>query len=214
MAGSMLITRPENDDATIYLSKWSENIIKEAKNKGLKVIDLWRNKANRERVIGILGKVNPRFVMFNGHGSENCVRGHNMEIIIEEGDGKEFDSKIIFSRSCKSAKILGQTTITEGAIAYLGYKEDFWFKYNPKKVFRPLEDKTAELFLEPSNYLGIALLKGHTTGLSNNKSKGHFRKNMEKLLIEGPLAEDYDCIRYLYWDMIHQVCLGNQDAVL
>ena len=214
MTDSILITRPENDEATVYLSKWSENIIKEAKSKRLKVIDLRRNKANRKRIIGILGKVNPRFVMFNGHGSENCVRGHNMEIIIGVGDEEVLDSKIIFSRACKSAKILGQTAIARGTIAYLGYEEDFWFRYNPQKVFRPLEDKTAELFLEPSNHLGIAWLKGHTTGLSNNKSKEHFRKNIEKLLIEGRLAEDYDCIRYLYWDMIHQVCLGNQNAVV
>jgi len=212
MGSSLLITRPENDFTTRYLSKWSEEIIKEARSKGINVIDLWRDKANRDRVIGTLEKTNPRIVFLNGHGSDKFVTGHDNEIILQEGDGRAVSSKIIFARSCKSAKILGKIAITEGATTYLGYDEDFWFKYNVTKTRRPLEDKTAALFLEPSNYLVIYLLKGHSTGLANNKSKNLFKKNIERLLIEGPSAEDYDSIRCLYWDMTHQVCLGEQDA--
>ena len=143
MGSTLLITRPEHDVTTHYLSKWSEKIIKEAKNKGKSAIDL-----------------------------------------------------------------------SQGATAYLGYKEDFWFRYNVMKISRPLEDQTAALFLEPSNYLVIALLKGHPTGYANNKSKALFRQNIEKLLIEGPSAEDYNAIRYLYWDMLNQVCLGDKEATV
>lgn len=212
MGSLLLITRPEHDVTTRYLSKWSEKIIKEARNKGKSVIDLFRGKANRNRLISTLEKRNPGLVVLNGHGSENYVRGHNNEIILRGGDKKALNSKIIFARSCKSAKTLGQNAITRGAIAYLGYKEDFWFRYNITKISRPLEDKTAALFLGPSNHLVVSLLKDHPTGYANNKSKALFRKNIEKLLIEGPLVEDYDTIRYLYWDMINQVCLGREDA--
>jgi len=212
MGSTLLITRPEHDVTTRYLSKWSEKIIQEAKRKEKNIIDLFRSKANRNRIISTLGKRGPELVVLNGHGSEDCVMGHNNEIILRSGDREAFNSKIIFARSCKSARRLGQNAVNQGVTAYLGYKEDFWFKYNITKISRPLEDKTATLFLEPSNYLAIALLKGHPTGYANNKSKMLFRKNIEKLLIEGPLAEDYNTIRYLYWDMIHQVCLGSEDA--
>jgi len=212
MAQTLLITRPEHDPATLYLSKWSEVIIDEAHRKSAKVIDLRREKANRKRVIGILEKRDPKLVVLNGHGGESFVGGHDNEAILKEGDAKAVESKIFFARSCKSAKNLGLNAVNNGAIAYLGYKEDFWLFYSEDKIFKPLEDKTAELFLGPSNYVPIALLKGHTAGQSNNRSKTLFRKNIEKLIIEGPATDDYYTIRYLLWDMTHQVCIGDQNA--
>lgn len=208
----LLITRPEYDITTRYLSRWSEKIIKKAESKGINVIDLWRGKANRKRVIGILEKRNPRLVFLNGHGKDNCVTGHNNEIILKDNDKKAVNSKVIFARSCRSAKVLGKKTIAQGAVAFLGYKEDFWLSYSIAKTSQPLKDKTAALFLEPSNYIIIALLKGHSTGYANKKAKEFFRRNIKKLLIEGPSTDDYFAIRGLYWDMIHQVCLGSKDA--
>lgn len=78
---SLLITRPEHDITTRYLSKWSKKIIKEASKKGINIIDLWRGKANRKRVIGILEKRNPNGVFLNGHGSDKFVAGHDLVII-------------------------------------------------------------------------------------------------------------------------------------
>jgi len=213
MEKSMLITRPEHDPATYYLSKWSEKIINKAKEKSVKVIDLHRDKANRKRVIGTLEKVGPRLIILNGHGSDISVQGHDNEIILDKGDREAIKDKIIYARSCRSAKSLGENSILQGAVVYLGYKEDFILFFNPINLRKPLEDKTAELFLEPSNYIPISLLKGHTAGEANNKSKGLFRKNIEKLIIEGPSSDDYYAIRYLLWDMIHQVCLGDENAI-
>lgn len=213
MEKSLLITRPEHDYTTCYLSKWSEEIIKEGEKKGINVIDLYREKANRNRVVGILEKRSPKLVILNGHGSEDCVKGHNNEVILGADDGKAVKNKIIYARSCKSAKILGQKAIVHGAQAYLGYNEDFMFMYSPDKVFRPLEDEAAALFLEPSNRLPISLLKNHTAEEANDKSKALFRKNIENLLVEGFSSEHYSAIGFLYWDMINQVCLGNEKAI-
>lgn len=212
MGKSLLITRPEHDETTLYLSKWSEKIIKEAKRKGINVIDLYRDKAIRNRVVGTLEKASPKLVILNGHGSEDCVMGHNNDVILKYDDEKAVKSKIIYARSCKSAKILGQKSIVHGAQTYLGYKEDFMFMYSPDKVFNPLEDEVAALFLEPSSHLPISLLKNYTAGEANNNSKELFRKNIEKLLVEGPSSKHYSAIGFLYWDMIHQVCLGDKEA--
>ncbi len=214
MAKTLLITRPEHDCATIYLSKWSKEIIQKAKKKGLCVIDLHRDKANRDRVVGTLEKTNPKLVVLNGHGSENSVKGHKDEVILKIDDKKAIKDKIIYARSCKSAKKLGQKIITNGARAYLGYTEDFIFTYSVNKTSKPLEDKEAALFLEPSNRIPLSLLKNHTAGEANEQSKGLFKKNIEKLLVEGPSSEHYSAISYLYWDMINQVCLGDKEAVL
>jgi len=213
MAGRLLITRPEHDPAMRFLSSWSLEIIDEAKRKSIEVIDLKRNKAERKKVLGILEKIPIKLAVFNGHGNEDSVTGHDDKIILKKGDKKAVESKIIFARSCQSAKFLGPSAVQDGAIAYLGYKGDFWFIYTQSKLSRPLEDKTAELFLKPSNYVAISLLKGHTTSEANRRSKNLFRKNIESLLVKGDL-ENRDTLTMLYWDMINQVCVGDSSAVL
>ena len=79
-------------------------------------------------------------------------------------------------------------------------------------VSKPLEDKTAELFLKPSNHIPLSLLKGYAAGAANNRSKELFRRNIQRLMIEGPASGDYYTLRYLVWDMNHQVCLGDEKA--
>ena len=213
MGRKLLITRPEHDAGTNYLSKWSKKIIDLAVDRGIKVIDLHREKASRNRVIGTLEKTGTKLVILNGHGSDNSVHGHNNEVILKEDDSKAVKDKIIFARSCRSAKSLGKNSIAQGALAYLGYEEDFIMLSDETSAGKPLEDKTAELFLEPSNYIPVSLVKGHTAGDANNRSKTLFKKNIERLVIEGPSSDNYTAIRYLLWDMDNQVCLGNENAI-
>ncbi len=212
LKGPLIITRPEHDFATRYLSRWSEHIIEEAKSKHAKVIDLHREKAARKRIVGILKKEKTALVVLNGHGDRDKVAGHQDEVILESTDDAAFQSKIIFARACRSAKTLAELAVKRGALAYLGYKEDFWLMCDQSKVSRPLEDKTAALFLEPSNHVPIALLKGHTAGDANNRSKNLFRKNIERLLLQGPSADNYGATRLLYWNMINQVCVGDENT--
>lgn len=214
MDKTVLITRPEYDAPTLYLSKWSEKIIDEANAKGVRVIDLHRDKANKKRVVGTLEKTSTKLVIFNGHGSDTAVYGQDNEIILETLDTKAVKDKIIYARACRAASILGNNSIASGAISFLGYTEDFIFFRTRNSESQPLKDKTAEQFLEPSNYIPISLLKGRTTSEANSRSKNFFRKNIEKLIVAGPTYSDYQTIRGLLWDMRNQVCLGNQNASL
>lgn len=198
MGRSLLITRPEHDPANKYLSIWSERIKEEAALKGFKVIDLFRDKAVRNRFIGILKKVKPCLVVINGHGSDSIVCGHNNETILTSSDKDVVGGKVIFARSCRSAKSLGQVLVKGGLISYLGYQNDFWLVTNPDNIYRPLEDRVASLFLEPSNSVVIYLLKGYQTGMANEKSKELFRKNIEKLVIQGPQSDNYYAVKFLY----------------
>lgn len=209
----LLITRPEHDPTTRYLSRWSKEIIDLANKKGVRVIDLYREKVTRKRTTGILKKSNPDLVILNGHGDDNKIAGHNNEVILDTDNQGVLKSKIVFSRSCKSARVFGPRSISGGALVFIGYDESFIFRYNERCISRPQDDKTAELFLKPSNYVAICLLKGHSAGTANRKSKFLFRKIIEKLLVEGSSQEDYENIRYLFWNMKHQVCLGNENAV-
>ncbi len=45
---TLLLTRPEHDDTTYYLSCWCKEAISFAENKNIKVLDLNREKANKK----------------------------------------------------------------------------------------------------------------------------------------------------------------------
>ena len=51
---SFLITRPEHDDATFFLSEYSKELIKFAKRKGFDVINCQGNKVTKQNVTQIM----------------------------------------------------------------------------------------------------------------------------------------------------------------
>lgn len=210
MSKSFLITRPEHDDTTHYLSNWSKQILRLADNKGIKFFDLHKIRANLKEVQGIISKKNPELIIFNGHGNTNLITGHNSEILIKLGKNENLlNSRIIYAISCKSAKELGPKC---KAKAFIGYDDDFVFVYEPNNITHPLEDKTAGLFLKPSNELMSSLIKGNSAGEAYMRSQKLLRENFNKLLTSEASAESAGLARYVLWDMRHQVCIGDKEA--
>lgn len=206
-----LITRPNYDIATHYLFAWSGIIIKLAREKNIQVLDLRKEKANKKELESRLNKMKPGLVIFNGHGSADSIAGHDDKILIKAGDNEFLlKSKIIYAISCRSADKLGPKSIRSGAFAYIGYVQDFIFCSDNHKIARPLTDKIAKWFLEPSNQVAISLLKANTAGKSSLNSKKFFARNIQKLLSSKNLPEFTQYAKYLWWDMKHQVCLGNK----
>lgn len=149
---SLLITRPFYENPTNYLYHWSSPLIDFAKAKGFKVVDLAGEKAVRNELEGRLKKVKPDLVVLNGHGSENEIYGQDGEVLLVMGENEILlADKIVFARSCLSAKVFGKSCINKGTRTYIGYSEDFIFISENAYITKPLMDKTAALFLEPSN---------------------------------------------------------------
>lgn len=215
MNQSLLITRPNYDPTTIYLYYWSKSVIDLAKIKGFQIVDLSGDKANKQDFLGRLRKAKPAFLFFNGHGSETTILGQNEEVLISVNDKMDIkNNTIIYSRSCSSAKILGSSCVSNGVKSFIGYTEPFIFAFSRNSITRVLEDKTAALFLEPSNKVATTLIKGHSASEANNRSKITFKRNIKKLLTSETSKENTSTIRFLLWDMKYQVCLGDQNAVL
>lgn len=213
MSKKILITRPEHDDTTYYLSHWSKKSLQLAQVKGVNVLDLHRERANSEEVVGMLKKQEPKLVVFNGHGNDDVVTGHKDEPLIEGGKNEGLlKGKVTYAISCRSAKKLGRKVIKSGGNAYIGYEDDFIFFYDPHMVSRPLKDETAELFLKPATEIVTFLLKGTEAGECSKRSKESFKKNMNKLLSSEATKEDVSMARYLWWNTRNQVCLGNEDS--
>ncbi len=211
---TLLITRPDYEITTRYLSRWSKYVIDESNIKKLTLIDQADDKAKRDRFLGTLRKkADSMFVFINGHGNENEIVGQE-EVIISTEEASALSGKIVYARACDSISGLGQKAITDGATAYIGYDIAFTFYIENDKVSRPLEDETAELFLEPSNYVAICIIKGHPVGEANLRSQYKFLNNIKKIMLEGPSSPYFYTVSDLYANMSHQVCLGDGTAKL
>lgn len=210
----MLITRPNHDITTNYLYYWSIVLIKYAKEIGQSVVDLKGKRANEKEFVSVIKKVKPNFIVLNGHGNEETVTGYDNKPLVNLDNANILKEKIVYARSCQSAKKLGVKSIKKGCRSYIGYDEDFVFVTGEDRLTRPLHDKTAKLFLEPSNKVVTYLLKSHSSSVANQKSKELYKKSIQKFMLSSALKEEKELTPYLIWDYNHQVCLGDQNAKL
>ncbi len=208
---TFLITRPEHDDTTYYLSNWSKEAIKIAESHGARILDLQGEKANKKEFESKIRKFSPELIMLNGHGNADLVTGHQNQILVKAGVNEDMlKSGIVYALSCKSAKILGPKSIQAGALNYTGYEDDFIFVYEPELFSRPLLDKTAGLFLEHSNIFIEALIKGNRTGEAFKRAKNAIRKNFNKAI--STLEQDPTTARFLWWNMKNFASHGNMNV--
>ena len=213
MNKTLLVTRPKYDDTTHYLFHWASVVLDQAREKGFKVLDLNKKRANRKDFLSVLRKQTPSLVFLNGHGNADSITGHDGESLIDaNGDMNLLEKKIIYALSCQSAQGLGQAAINNRAEAYIGYDEDFIFFYDPTKISEPLKDKVAALFFEPSNQIISPLLKGRSVGEAHIRSKSEFIRSIHEVLTNE--SSDTSLAPYLLWDLRHQVSLGNQEATI
>ncbi len=194
----ILITRPNHDVTTNYLYFWSQLIIDQAKKTNKQITDLSKKRANPKEFTSVILKTQPSFVVLNGHGNERSVTGYDDEVLVESGKNEHLlAKKIVYARSCQSAKILGATSIKAGCLTYIGYDDDFVFFIEDNFLSRPLKDKTAQKFLEPSNYVISMLLKGHSTKESNRRSKDMYKKTIQNLTTSAASKEESELAPYL-----------------
>jgi hypothetical protein len=200
MSATFLITLPNHDDTTHYLSAWGKEVIKIAKETGLKVLDLSGERANRKEFENKVKNLSPKLVMLNGHGDDNLVTGYKNEPLVKAGDNEGLlKEKIVYALSCRSAKVLGPESIKSGALNYTGYEDDFIFMYEPELFSRPHLDKTAGLFLDPSNTFIESLIKGNNVKESFKRSRNAIIKNFNKSVSTS--ETDPSIARFLWWNL-------------
>ena len=154
-------------------------------------------------------------IVFNGHGTENSIKGYKDEVIVAtELNENLLKGRIVYARSCNAASSLGKSaTIGTTNGCFIGYIVPFKFWANSLYAHSPLKDNLARIFLEPSNLIPIALIKGHTTKEASQSSKRQILKNIKKILRNKNnessfIAED------LWNNYVGQVLLGNASATL
>jgi len=213
MNNSLLVTRPNHDSATNYLYHWTEPVIDEAKRKHIPLYDLKEDKATKKIFLSYLQSKRPGFLFLNGHGDAQTVTGQNYDVLLDKTVNKDFIfDTIIYARSCDSGKILGNTLVQHGVSAFIGYTRKFIVGTTRSNITKPLNDPLAKLFLEPSNLIPTTILKGHTAGVADRRSKQEMLKNFQKMISSAGSFEERYAARWLWSDIRSQVVIGDQNA--
>jgi len=211
---NFLITCPDHDDATYFVSEYSIELIKFAKEKGFNVINCYEKNATKARVKNFIETKNPEFIMFNGHGNDDIITGQVFEPIIRLEDSDLIKDRIVYARVCHTARTLGKKCAETGTGAYIGFTDRFriWISNNYSHL--PLEDPYAQLIIPPSNVIAKSLLKGNTVEEATNHGKDAYRKNIELLEKSDSKKELRFLLPVLYWNRAKLLAQGNTNATL
>ncbi|MEM0473333.1 MAG: hypothetical protein QXF88_01270 [Candidatus Aenigmatarchaeota archaeon] len=207
----LLITRPEYDIETYYLSSWSNVIINEAIKNGIKVFDLKGKKANKKILLSFLSKHEPNFVVMNGHGDETHIYGNNdVPIVSENSDEEYFENKIVYTVACDAAKSLGESITKRGNNCFIGYKEKFMFHIDSTSPFNePMKDRIAASFFIPTNKIPMSIIRGYTTKESVEMAIDEFKKEIRKWRMSKDIEAPF-ILTALFWDLTFLVHLGKE----
>ena len=213
MSKSMLITLPNFDETTSYVSAWSEEIINIAKRNGTDVIPIRGNGVTKSHVTGDIGSKNPSFIAFNGHGSETVIAGQNNEHLITLGDNDRLlDSRIVHALACSSASELGKKC---KAKAFIGYDGIFWLYMDGNSVSRPLSDTKAKPILESALEAPRQIAKGESAGNAYAKSQETYQRFIDHMTLSSSehTAEELQVILpFLHSNKGCQVFFGDKEA--
>jgi hypothetical protein len=214
MKKRMLVTRPEYDLTTQYLSSYAGLNIKFAKDNGILVTDMTYGNISKNNFNNIVKNTNPKLLFLNGHGEENYVIGDKNEIILKEGDNHNIlKGKITYARTCWCGVSLGKKCEEyKTDSCFIGYNLPFRFLIDENWSSNPLKDKLASLYLIPSNELVKFIIKGNKTGEAHEKSKRLMIENMNKIISQNePWA--LGMLKVLWTNYDGQVIYGNKELV-
>ena len=209
----LLVTRPQHDVTTRYISAWAGEIIDRAEQKGIDVIDLSKEKACRKEFESRIKKLSPNAIFLNGHGSESSVCGHDNEVLVEAGKNHQLlQSTITYAVSCDSGKELGEKVAKAPSTTYIGYKDEFIFIADQRYVTRPLDDPKARPFMESSNQVMVSILKGNTAQSASERTRNTFHDFSTKLSSSSADQDAVQSAQFLWWNMRNLVCLGDGEG--
>ena len=208
MHNPILVTRPKHDLVTRYLCAWCEEFVNEVRSKGIDVYDLEGTKATKSKFENYIKAHNPSFLFLNGHGDSATITGHDNKTLVDSNTTLS-SATVLYARSCDAGQILGPHLVKKGLCAFIGYKRKFILGYIPDKIWSPLKDPIAQLFLESSNLVPSTLVKGHTVEEAHVRSRTQMYSNFRKMVSSAATYEERYAARWLWSNLNNQVFFGN-----
>ena len=207
MPTNALVTiRPDYELVTRYGAAWQTPIISSASGAGLNVTDLYADNATRTNFEQAIATNDPILVNIMGHGSYDLIACQNNETLLQSGVNDDIlAGRVVYNLSCQSGRGLGASAFSKGAIAFLGYSEDFWICYTGGEhpdggMSNPLADELARGFFESHNIAPISYIQGSTipASYSASQSKSNYWINVWEQI-------DSQVAALLVWNRDYQI---------
>ncbi|MCK4327504.1 MAG: hypothetical protein KAW41_03435 [Candidatus Diapherotrites archaeon] len=213
---TMLVTRPNHDHTVHFLKSWNNRVITEGRKHGFKVIDLVGDRANKEKVDQVIQKRDPRFIVFNGHGSPSQITGQRGEVLVDSKTlGSELKSRVISALACDSGRELGPKSVKKGADGFIGYEDEFVFLSDHNYESRPEQDPLVKPFRDSAIKPVISLIKGNTLEEAYNSSQDRYRDWIRYYWANASANPNAPHIlEVLLWDMAIQTHFGAPNTKL
>ena len=215
MNNILLVTRPKYDDGTEYLSYYASLILKESEKLNVKTKDFEGKNVTSKNIKKFVTKKDPKLLFINGHGNKDFLEGDKGKILFSINKGIELlKDRIVYARACHAGISFGKKMVEKNNGCFIGYNNPFSFWISGERSATPAKDEIAKLFLEPSNEIINLLIKGNTTGNSNEKSKKMMIENMNKVLKMEEKKEPgaMSWLEILWNNYEGQVLHGNEGA--
>lgn len=212
----ILITNPAHDDITEYLYIWSRSVVRIAEERGHMIKEIHAEDVTKREIENFLKKQKPDFVIFHGHGADDCICGFgNDEVLIMSGENDKYlKGKIIYSVTCESSSKLGRNTVKSGTKTFIGFKEEVWCPFNPLMMNEPESDIVARCNMEPIMQLSRSIIKGNTVEESYKRSQNNFKKWLDFCESSEAPYEVEGLAPFIYWNMTNQEFIGNKNATI
>lgn len=212
MRRGLLITLPQSDIVTQYLTVFSKPIINECKKRQIKYHEIKNNDVNMKNVENKIKSYDYKMNVFNGHGEISSIKGHKNRIIIDKSNSVLLKNKITYARSCWTAEGVGRIC-EDSSGCFIGYKIPFMFLSDITWSGNPIKDNIAKIFFDTSNRVPIGLIKGQTAKQADDNSRKSMLKMIKKLLLEK--QKDSQVIAEVLWNNFSgQVLIGKSSIKL
>jgi len=129
LMNTFLFVEPD-DNYLNYASVPMHQMVEANKQSGQKITELMGADANPERIKQELSKLAPLIFVGAGHGNESIYTVQNLAPLLHAQNSDELvlmKERVLALTSCLTAVSLGPALIDAGAVAYLGYNQEFWF---------------------------------------------------------------------------------------
>ncbi len=211
---SIIITLPNYDIETSYLSYYSQELIEFAETDGKTIISLKKPQLKKANFKKRVQTNNPSLIIINGHGNPDIIYGDKIDgkeeiLITEKEDNTYLLGRVIFARACSAAASLGKK-IADDDSCFIGFKVPFVFYANEEYITNPMKDKRAKLFLEPPNDLSKSLIKGRSPEQSVETFNNNCSKNLYRVLSNQKEPGSIALATALWNNMEAIVILGNE----
>lgn len=128
LANTFLFVEPMQHSLN-YGSVVLHQIVEANKQPRQTITELIGSDATPENTLEKLRTMQPILFVLVGHGNTDVTSVECTAVLVRD-DSSElelFKDKIVDLCSCLTAQLLGPAIIDAGAVAYTGYKEEFWF---------------------------------------------------------------------------------------